>query len=72
MQFKHANYAFFFTVLKVLESAWRVPEWQSMKEALAQVRSPLLSFTNLITLGRESLLDIICQYKYARPKGRGC
>ena len=22
----------------VLESAWRVPEWQSMKDALAQVR----------------------------------
>lgn len=24
-------------VILVLESAWRVPEWQSMKEALAQV-----------------------------------
>ena len=28
--------SFFFS--SVLESAWRVPEWQSMKDALAQVR----------------------------------
>ena len=31
-------FSFIFFFSSVLESAWRVPEWQSMKDALAQVR----------------------------------
>ena len=43
------NQTFFLPCL-VLESAWRVPEWQSMKEALAQVRSTYLIFVAVVVL----------------------
>ena len=36
-QFLYSVFIFSF-FSSVLESAWRVPEWQSMKDALAQVR----------------------------------